>query len=161
MVSEGTAGTAGEPSAPLDATYAEALALYLECGSIPEVAEKMGHRRHVVWRWFQRPEVRAKLLEKQEELLAEAASKMKRLSSEAVDTLAKVMRGDEQDQARMAAVAILDRAGLGATQKHEVDVGRRADQLSPERIRELEEAARADLARGALVEPGGDGDDEG
>ena len=165
---EETADTSNELQ-PLAPRHHDALMAYLECGSIPATAETVGVDRTTVWRWLQREDVLAQM-----KAIQDAAARVVRtyLAWNSPKMARRVVSiagsaGESKDDAALSGVELraslggLDRAGLSAVQKHEVDVGRRADQLSPERIRELEEAARADLARGALVGPGGDGDDEG
>ena len=105
----------------MDPRHHEALCLHLEGKTAPQIAEVLGIHRQTAWEWLQRKDVQARILEVQEEAKQDAAKRLRYLATKAVDRLAKIVDSEAEDQARMAAVAILDRAGLGPTQKHEVE----------------------------------------
>ena len=100
---------------------ADTVAHYLRGLGPVEIAAEMGVSYKAIWERLRRPDAQAKLLEIQADQFKAAAGLMKRTTGEAVDTLIAVMRGPAADQSRMAATAILDRAGLGPTQKHEIE----------------------------------------
>ena len=116
-------GENGSPFKALPKEVADTLALYLRGLSPSEIAAELGVSYKCIWERLRRPDLQAKLMEIQDEQLRDAAGTLKRLSGEAVQAAAAVMRdSDAADSDTLrAAFGILDRAGLGPTQKHEVE----------------------------------------
>jgi len=108
---------------PMGQQYADTLELYLKGHSPSEIAKTLGVTHKCVWERLRRPEVQAKLAQIQDEHFKAAAGRLKRLTDRAVCRVADIMEREESTDPDIirAAFGILDRAGLGPTQKHEVE----------------------------------------
>jgi len=96
---------------------------YLQGLSLAEIASHLGVDPSVAWRRLQKPVVQAAIARVQDEEQRKAMGTLKRLSAKAVRTANRVMsdEGASDADALRAAFGILDRAGLGPTQKHEIE----------------------------------------
>lgn len=112
---------AKQQASNLPARFLSAVLLTLEGKTPPEIAEELGYRRETVWKWLQREDVQAELQRQVDIRLEDARSEVRAATLEAVRVLVGIMRDGAPDQARMAAVAILDRGGMGASSTTEVE----------------------------------------
>ena len=132
---------------PLTPPRALAVELALDGRTYPEIAEALDVRRETVWKWFQRDDVAAELARQRSRRLDLAAEHLAEAAPAAVRYLREVVDDDKAPtHARIrAALGLLDRAGLGTAQKHEVQIQEGACILPPEEIQRLEREARRDL----------------
>ena len=107
-------------SQPLTPELEETIRLRLAGEPVAMMAEKLGCSWRTVYDRLAKPEVKAVLAVYQEERLDEAAAILRTAAAPAAQRLVTLMEGKPQDGALRAAVAILDRAGMGPTSKHEV-----------------------------------------
>jgi len=136
---------------------------YLECGSIPKTADLVGRDRTCIWRWLRREDVRAEMTRIQEDAtrltrayLAWKAPPMARITVGIAEN-----PGETRDDAALSGVSLraslgaLDRAGVGASSKHEVDIHTEQRPPTEDEWREAEaEAARYLETKRGDDEPG-------
>ena len=137
-------------SQPLTPELEETIRLRLAGEPVATMAEKLGCSWRTVYDRLAKPEVKEVLAAYQEERLNEAAAILHRAAAPAAQRLVTLMEGKPQDGALRAAVAILDRAGMGPTSKHEVagmaaqpPVVLTPEEFEAERARLLAELAQA------------------
>lgn len=110
------------PEPELSTEQAQAIVLLSEGLGVTTVAERVGVDRRTIWRWRQAPHFLAELQRRREDLLDHGARTLASVVPDATAALAAIVRDPSADATvrLRAAEAILDRVGLGPTQRVEV-----------------------------------------
>lgn len=101
-----------DDSQPLDPRHAAAVEAFLAGQSIPEIAATAGVTRSTVWRWLQRPDCQAAILEAQRCGLEGAVATLRHSAGRAARRIVAAIDDEDPGLALRAAGEVLDRIGL-------------------------------------------------
>ncbi len=100
------------PAEILNAKQVLALSQLLQGQAMAEVARQLGVDRSTLWRWLKLPQFAGALADLQTDLTSEARSRLKRLSTDAVEVPAELLDCEDPRVRLAAANSILERAGV-------------------------------------------------